>query len=457
MRRDELPDLLDRLDLGLFAVDRTGTVEYWSEGASRITGYPSDAVTGTPWTSLAGSEEGLTEIAELLVDPEETDDRAQRFEQRLSRPDGGMLHLFGSLLLCRDEQGSVIGAVGSFVEVGDFVSRKRFVRLLTSGGVRSSLLGEAPAIREVLRRIELAANSDVTTLIRGESGTGKELAAREVHKRSARRDQPFVAVNCSALTETLLESELFGHVQGAFTGAVRDKAGLFETADGGTIFLDEIGDVSPLFQVKLLRVLQEREIRRVGDDHPIPVDVRVISATHHDLRQLVAEGTFREDFYYRIRVFEIELPALRSRMEDLPLLVGAFIAELSRTTGKPVEGVTAEVLDALRHYRWPGNVRELRNAIEHAFVSVAKERIGLRDLPGEIQRSAIPTTDWPSGARGQRLEDQDAAERSRIVEALNTCDWNRTRAAERLGISRVTLWKRMRKYRIEEGIFRDPL
>jgi two-component system response regulator HydG len=302
-------------------------------------------------------------------------------------------------------------------------------------------VGSSAPMVEVYRRLGLAAESDVTVLLRGESGTGKEVAAASIHAASARRSGPFVAVNCSAFSETLLESELFGHVKGSFTGAVRDKPGIFEAASGGTLFLDEIGDVSPVIQVKLLRTLQEREVRRVGDNKSMPFDVRLVTATNQDLKKLVAEKKVREDFYYRIRVFEVQLPPLRARRADVPLLVDHFCAELSKERGKAIVGADPEALERLVAYDWPGNVRELRNAIESAFVTATGKHLRVLDLPPELTEAA-PVEEEPTG--------EDAAERARILEILERHGGNRTAAAKELGMSRVTLWKRLRKYGVAD-------
>src|SRR6185503_6589876 len=286
------------------------------------------------------------------------------------------------------------------------------------------LVGKSPAMQEVYRRIRLAADSDATVLITGESGTGKELAASAIHTLGARKEKPFVAINCSAIPETLLESELFGHMKGAFTGAVRDKTGLVTAAEGGTLFLDEVADMSPVLQVKLLRVLQEREYRRVGDERPLKCNIRIITATNRDLGRLLATGALREDFYFRIRVFTIEMPPLEWRREDVPLLVSHIIDDLSRTTGRRVTGVAEEAMRALMDYPWPGNVRELRNALEGAFVTVRGERLTLDDLPVEVRRGA-------SGGR-VTLSVEESGERTRIEEALKQVGGSRTRAAAAL-------------------------
>jgi two-component system, NtrC family, response regulator HydG len=304
------------------------------------------------------------------------------------------------------------------------------------------LIGKSPVMQEVYRRIRLAAESDATVLITGESGTGKELAASAIHTLGTRSDKPFIAVNCSAIPETLLESELFGHMKGAFTGAVRDKTGLLAAAEGGTLFLDEVADMSPILQVKLLRVLQEREYRRVGDEKPLRCNVRIVTATNRNMTRLLSTGALREDFYFRIRVFTIEMPPLHWRREDIPLLVSHLVEELSRTTGHRVTGVTEDALRALMDHPWPGNVRELRNAIEGAFVTVRGNRLSLADLPLEVRQREH------RGNSGSSPE--QAEERVQIEAALREADGNRTKAAAALGISRVTLWKKMRRLGIED-------
>ena len=303
------------------------------------------------------------------------------------------------------------------------------------------LIGKSSAMQEVFRRLRLAAQSDVTVSLTGESGTGKELAARAIHTLSGRKDKPFFAINCSAIPETLLESELFGHVKGAFTGAIRDKIGIFQAADGGTLFLDEIGDTSPLLQLKLLRVLQESEIRRVGDDRDIRVDVRLITATNRDLKALMAEGTLREDFYYRIHIFEISLPPLRSRREDIPLLVHQFMADNSKAFGRNIGDIAQDALHRLMEYSWPGNVRELKNAIEHAFVTVNGDCLTLWDLPPEVQHPPVTSLKRQSSQAEPSLPHDEEA---RIVKALQQAQGNKTEAAKFLGVSRVTLWKKIK-------------
>ncbi len=313
-----------------------------------------------------------------------------------------------------------------------------------SRGSFEGLIGKSEVMQEVFRRVRMAAESDVTVLVLGESGTGKELVARGIHSRSARKDKPFVAINCSAIPETLLESELFGHVRGAFTGAIRDKEGVFKTADGGTLFLDEIGDMNPDLQVKLLRVLQEKELRRVGDSRETGVDVRLICATNRDLSVLLSAEKIREDFYFRIRVFEIILPPLRERREDIPILVTHFLSNLSRTHRKMVRDIARDALHRLMNYPWPGNVRELQNVLERAIVAIRSDRITLYDLPNDVRARPLKTSPRKNASTAADRE----IERKRVIDALKRTDWNQTGAAKILGVSRITLWKKIRNLNI---------
>ncbi len=320
------------------------------------------------------------------------------------------------------------------------------------------LVGNSGGMREVGRMIEAVAYSAATVLVTGESGTGKELVARALHARSPRRGQPFVALNCGALTETLLESELFGHVKGAFTGAQRDQKGLFDAADGGTIFLDEIGDIPPPTQVRLLRVLQEGEIKRVGAADSVRVDVRVIAATHRDLPKLVKSGKFREDLFYRLNVINIPLPPLRDRVDDVPLLAHHFLRRYAERLGKKVRSVSPEAVQLLSGYRWPGNVRELENAVERAVVLCRGDTIQPVDLPPAITgRTAPLVREAPvngdeaawlmlsyAAAKEQALR---RFEKGYVDLLMKACDNNISAAARKAGMDRSNFKRVLRKYR----------
>ena len=300
-------------------------------------------------------------------------------------------------------------------------------------------IGESPAMQEVLELAARVAPLDTTVLVYGESGTGKEFVVRLIHDLSARAAGPFVSVNCAALTETLLESELFGHVRGAFTGAVRDKPGLFELASSGTLFLDEIGEVAPTIQAKLLRAIQEREIRRVGGERTLVVQTRVVAATNRDLRAAVEAGTFREDLYFRLGAFVITIPPLRDRREDIPALVHEFVRRAAARVKKDVQSVSADAMTALINYRWPGNVRELEHAIERAVIVARGPSIRPRELPPEIsQRRPAPLPD--------DTLDLQANERALVRRALDRYHGNRRQAARALNISTVTLWRKMKEF-----------
>jgi DNA-binding NtrC family response regulator len=322
--------------------------------------------------------------------------------------------------------------------------RERELNLLRERVARQAaskhFVAGSTAMQDVLELAARVAPLDTTVLVYGESGTGKEFIVRMIHDQSPRAGGPFVSINCAALTETLLESELFGHARGAFTGAVRDKAGLFEVAENGTLFLDEIGEVAPTVQAKLLRALQEREIRRVGAERTIKINARVVAATNRDLREAVAAGTFRQDLYFRLGAFVIEVPPLRERREDIPPLVHDFVRRAGTRVKKDVQTVSAEAMTALMNYRWPGNVRELEHAIERAVIVARGTSIRLRELPPEIVQKK------PHLGHTDDSLDLDAQERTMIERALARFHGNRKDAADALKISTVTLWRKMKRY-----------
>jgi transcriptional regulator with GAF, ATPase, and Fis domain len=316
------------------------------------------------------------------------------------------------------------------------------------------IIGESPQVREVLLLLDKVVDTDVPVLVQGESGTGKELIARAIHSFGRRKDGPFIPVNCGAITETLMESELFGHAKGAFTGAVADKKGLFEAANNGTIFLDEIGEMSVDMQKKLLRVLQERELRPVGGKGTIKVDVRVISATNKNLRQMMHEGRFREDLYYRIAVINVDMPALRERAGDVPLLVDFFVKKAARDLGLVEKPIDEAAMAALTAYAWPGNVRELDNEVKKAL-TLSEDRITIDDLSEQIQTDhpgEEPELVAATDAGRTLKENLEKTEKALIEKALDKTGGNQTRAAKELGISRVWLRKKMEKY----GLFKSP-
>ena len=309
------------------------------------------------------------------------------------------------------------------------------------------ILGNSPVMQQILEKIQQVANSRASVLIEGESGTGKELAAQALHQLSSRKAKPLITVHCAALSPQLLESELFGHEKGAFTGAIERRIGRFEEANHGTLFLDEIGEIDGATQVKLLRVLGERTVQRVGSNQTIEVDVRIIAATNKNLEKMVAEGKFREDLFFRLNVVRLLMPPLRQRKEDIPVLLNAFLKEFSQDNGKKILGVTPAAREAIMTYDWPGNVRELRMAIEHGVVLARGEMVDLQDLPERLfQAPASPNSPLEGIGTNLNLE---AMEKKFIVQALKLCYSNRTEAAQKLGISRRTLHRKLKEYQIE--------
>ena len=330
------------------------------------------------------------------------------------------------------------------LEVENVALRKQ---LDTKFGIEN-IVGESPIMAEVFDVVQQVAPTRATVLLLGESGTGKELIAKAIHQLSPRAKQPMVTVHCAALSATLLESELFGHEKGAFTGAHERRIGRFEQAQGGTLFLDEIGEIDATIQIKLLRFLGERTFERVGSNKTLSADVRLVAATNKNLEELVKAGTFREDLFFRLRVVEINLPPLRERAGDIPLLARAFLKEFAKENNKPVSEFTGDALDALIVHRWPGNVRELRTAIEHAVVLARGEKISLRDLPPSV-RNSVGSTPEPQQLLAKGEITVKEAEKQLLIRALKETGGNRTLAAKRIGMSRRTLHRKLHTYGLE--------
>jgi len=308
----------------------------------------------------------------------------------------------------------------------------------------SGLVGKDPQMQVIYKLIEDVAPTDATVLIQGESGTGKELVARAIHGNSFRKDKPFVVINCSAYPSTLLESELFGHEKGAFTGAIRQKSGRFEQADGGTVFLDEIGEISPTAQIKLLRILQSQKFERVGGEKTLTVNTRILAATNKDLQQEVKTGNFREDLFYRLNVIPIQVPPLRDRSNDIPELARHFLKKFAEEQNKTVQRFSSEAMRLLLNYDWPGNVRELENSIEHATVIVKGKNVEVSELPAGIQQAKARISKISNGSKRSIMEN----EKKLLKEVLGECNWNKKETAAKLGISRSTLYEKLKKYNI---------
>lgn len=347
------------------------------------------------------------------------------------------------------------GAVDYLIKPLDFDRLKAMLSGMLERGTQGGtgevipvegIVGDSPAVRRMLEMIHTVAPSEATVLINGRSGTGKELVARAIHSQSRRKDGPWVAVNCAALSESLLESELFGHEKGAFTGADRRRDGRFLQADGGTLFLDEIGEISPLMQVKLLRAIQQREIQRVGSDTTLKVDVRIVAATNRNLQEEVAAGRFREDLYYRLNVVSIQVPSLQERREDIPLLAEHFLRVFGERNRKDVRGFTPQAMDMLVKYPWPGNVRELENAIERAVVLLFGNMVSERELPSAVVQAAGAQTGASEAEALPENATLEALEREAILRMLDSVGDNKSEAAKRLGISRKTLHTKLKRY-----------
>jgi two-component system response regulator HydG len=435
---------------GIMIVDTNGYIVSVNEAMETITGYSRDELVGQKCSILNCS---LFNLARgqggdhwcVLMRTGSLDLR----RCTIMRKDGSFLQILKNASRLHDSKGRVIGGVETLSDITDIVQKEKqiaeFRRHLQSRDSFHGMVGTSPAMLQIFKIIENAARSDAPVLILGESGTGKELVARAIHQLGERNKGPFVCVNCAALSESLLESELFGHVKGAYTGAFTGRAGRFEAAQNGDIFLDEIGDLSLSTQVKLLRVLEEKVIERVGENRPIPVDVRIISATNRNLLNLLEKGSFRKDFYFRINVIPISLPPLRERTEDIPLLADHFFQKLRLKTGKPIEAIANTTMDIFMNYAWPGNVRELKSVFSYIFATCNDHTIQPVHLPPDI----LKRREVSNGTKTRNLSKQEL-KKKQLIDALELTKGNKSKAAEILGISRITVWNRMKRFGMVE-------
>ena len=430
--RNDLGSILNELRIGTAMTDENGRVVFLSAAAQQMFAKPDVNRVDMPWNDLfALDPEDTVQLQALIQKPPEA--RA-KIPVHLDRTDGRRVWLEVDV---KDDPRDARGKIFFFYDVTEVHDLRR---LLDERAQFHDLLGKSKAMQLVYQQIRDVARVDSTVLIEGETGTGKELVARAIHSSSHRKNKPFIAVNCAGLTESLLSSQLFGHKRGAFTGAIEDHQGLLEAANGGTLLLDEIGDIPLTVQNQLLRVLQEREITRLGESRPRKIDVRVLAATHRNLSEEAAKGSFRSDLFYRIRVARISLPSLRARREDIPLLAASFLAQFSAASGKRVTELSHDGLRLLADYHWPGNVRELRSAIEFAVIRCRGAVIQPDDLPPEILQPA----DFENVIPGDPLVDDKA----RFLQALERSRGNRALAARLLGISRATLYRRLADLKI---------
>jgi len=430
-KRRNLEQVFEALEDGIVAVTKDGQIFHANTAAARLLGGNLRSRAGENIDKIlserCGREVRLVQRAIGSGKPSSP----ERLQLRAG--ENGFFSVIARVQLLSDET----GLLGAVVVLRDETEISRLRANLEGARGLENIVGASEPMQQVFQLVREVARTDATVLIQGETGTGKELVARAIHQLSNRADKPLVTVNCAALPEGLLESELFGHVKGAFTGALSDRLGRFEAADGGTLFLDEVAEIPPMIQVKLLRVLQERVFERVGENRPRRTDARLISATNKNLSEMVSEGRFREDLFYRLNVFPIRVPSLRERVDDLPLLVHRLLSRIADRHGSAAPGVTDDVLRLFRSYRWPGNVRELQAALEYAIIRSQGSTIDVHHLPPSIvQPSELAV------ARNCILDEQA------IRMALEKHRYNRTAAAKELGISRITLWRRMRDWDI---------
>jgi PAS domain S-box-containing protein len=452
----KLEAILNSVWEAVITVGRDHRIASFNRAAERMVGLPAAEVLGKDCRSILHANFGPAQADCPMGDITEGGNPRTEVMGSLVRADGRIIPVSASWAFLEDEPGHVLGFVVSF---RSFDEIERLVEARRSRFPFHGIVGKTQRLQEIFELVEMVKETDSTVLITGESGTGKGLFARAIHDLSPRREGPFVKVNCAALTETLLESELFGHVKGAFTGAVADKVGRFEAAHGGTIFLDEIGEISAGLQVKLLHVLQDHEFQRVGSSRTMKVDVRVIAATNRDLKAAMREGKFREDLFYRLHVIPIVVPPLRERKEDIPYLVEHVIRSLRKRGLDRVRSVSPEAMRCLMDYRWPGNVRELENVLERGVVCARGPVLACDALAEEVRElcrgphrvvpsqpvQTAPASSAPAASPPPQAEAADG-ERERLRRVLDAHRWNRGEAAEALGVDRTTLWRRMKRH-----------
>jgi PAS domain S-box-containing protein len=429
--KDSLNIILDSIADGVFTVDKEWRITSFNKSAERITGFSRAEAIGQYCYEIFRTNVCLERCA--LRETMETKQNIINKELNILDKYNQEIPVSISTAVLRDKKGKIIGGVEIFRDLSLIKELDREIHAKYSF---HDIISKHPAMINLFRILPDIARSEAIVLIQGKSGTGKELFAHAIHNLSPRREGPLIIVNCAALPETLLESELFGYRKGALTDAKQDKPGRFQLAEGGSIFLDEIGDIPPAVQAKLLRVVESREFEPLGGTTPVKADVRIIAATNRDLQRLVGKGQFRDDLYYRLNVMRIDLPPLRERGGDLPLLIDHFIRKFNRKMGKEIQGVSEEAMNTLMNHPYPGNVRELENIIEHAFILCKGSYVLKEHLPPYLHDHKAPVAEKKSI---RKLEEEH------IIHTLQTCGDNLTKAAKELGIHRTTLWRKLRK------------
>jgi two-component system, NtrC family, response regulator HydG len=441
--------VVDTIQDGIMIVDKAGTIVSANKGFENITGYSQEDIIGKSCITLhcTKCEAARKKRGDHWCVLFRTG-TVKMSRCAIQRADGSYTTVLKNASLLHDNKGEVIGAVETLTDISELLKKdtqiEAFRRELSSRDGFHGILGDSGPMNKVFDLITNAARSDAPVIIFGESGTGKELVAAAIHNTGARKRKPYLKVNCAALNESLLESELFGHVKGAFTGAFQNRKGRFEAANGGDIFLDEIGDLPLSTQVKLLRVLEEKVIERVGDNRPVPIDVRIISGTNRNLKKLVGSGLFREDLFYRINVIPIVIPPLRERRSDIPLLAESFFRRIRLKNDKNIDVISNSALDSLMNYSWPGNVRELKSALEYGFVTCDGSVIEPLHLPPDVFQNSIQIS-----PKKKISLNRNEIQKSQLIDALEQTGGNQTKAARILGVSRITVWNRMNKYGIK--------
>jgi PAS domain S-box-containing protein len=434
--------ILDNLDVGIFTVDRGSRITFFNTEAEIISGYNRREVLGEPCTTIF-EDEDAPEVCFLKDTVVNGTPRSSRQGKMMTR-DGVIIPIRANYMVLRNEKGTIVGGLTTF---HDLTLVQQLKQAMRNHYTFYDMIGRSPAMKKIFEMVNVVAGTDATILIEGATGTGKDLLAKVIHSASRRSDKPFVKVNCAAIPDNLLESEMFGYVKGAFTGAERDKTGRFQEADGGTIFLDEIGDLPLALQAKLLRVLEDKEFYRLGSRHTVQVNVRIISASNRNLETMVEKRLFREDLYYRLNVFRIELPELKDRRADLEILIGHILRRLSAARGIRLPGISEKVMEILLNFHYPGNVRELENILEHALIICQEETIQPGHLPEYLQiRQTIPKI--PPSSRSKFLNASMDEEREKIIEMLRQNKWHRSNTARALNMDRTTLWRKIKKYGI---------